>query len=103
MGGSAQAWSLQPSVTRFATVVMLTPLCPTSENFAAPIHADQPSEEMSKTTRSEVNSSPSGSMKYLPGSRAEKCWRLITSCGDADGTVEGEGLEPATWPIRRRR
>src|SRR4029450_2865368 len=73
-GGSAHEWSWQPCVTRFDTVVMLTPTCPglpqlsvehsvsLSANFAAPIHCHHPAGT-SYTTRMGVDESRSGSMK----------------------------------------
>lgn len=75
------------------TVVMLIPVCPTSANFAAPTQADQPSDGMS--TRSDVVPSPSGSMRYVPGSSGEKGPRFITSWGRGSGLRAGEGLAAA--------
>ena len=67
-GGSAQEWSVHPWLTRFDTVVMLTPTSPSSVNLTAPIQLAQPSAAMSNVTRSGVEGSWSGSMKYVPGS-----------------------------------
>src|SRR5919106_2161652 len=83
--GSAHEWSRHPCRTRFVTVVMLTPTCegwpgqpldeqavPPSANLTAPIHINHPSEGTSYTTRSGVEGSRSGSMKYVPGSSGAK-------------------------------
>src|SRR5919106_4840545 len=89
-GGSAHEWSRHPWRTRLVTVVMLTPTCPSSENLVAPIHIDHPSKGTSYTTRSGVEGSRSGSMKYVPGSSGAKgsscmmCWIVAVGLGSLD-------------------
>src|SRR5262245_54212649 len=91
-GGSAHEWSWHPSVTRFDTVVMVMPTHPASEHFAAPIHWIQSSFGISYTTRSGVEASPSGSMKYGPGSSGAKFAIFITSWMAGGELEAGAGL-----------
>src|SRR5919106_220047 len=92
-GGSAHEWSRHPSRTRFVTVVMLTPTCPSLADLAAPIHIDHPSKGTSYTTRRGVEGSRSGSMKYVPGSRGAKFGKSMTFwiVGEAVGSLGAVG------------
>src|SRR5919106_4013001 len=85
---------------------MLTPTCegwpgqpldeqavPSSANLVAPIHIDHPSKGTSYTTRSGVEGSPSGSMKYVPGSSGAKGSSSMMSwiVGEAVGSLGAVG------------
>src|ERR671922_354882 len=96
-GGSANEWSRHPCRTRFVTVVMLTPTCPSSANLAAPIHCDHPPAGTSYTTRRGVEGSWSASMKYVPGSRGAKSGksRMFWIVGEAVGSLVDIGGEAA--------